>query len=359
MNMPTSRREPVDARLFRRFRGTGPWAAIATGALLSGCAANEASGPMKASPAAASKPIGASVPAQSATTVKATPSTATSTKPATPTAPRDARAATTAAPTNTRTSAAPSSPASAATSSASITSSAASAKSARPAPIVTKAPPAAATAPTPTAVPIKAPDPHAAAATSTVATADFSTGLLYPDPDPSTAVTRTVSLCEFKNGEWAPIMSAPVQTYGGDARGVTFRAVPVGRMVLPAYIVGDEVLPAANPWAVETSGKVRELKGPCATCPSNEPPILTLELRPAPADAANQRTTIEPGDYGLMAVRAERGRRYTLSYWDGAWKPIGEATVRRETPVRIEGIPSKRVLWLQSEGESLTLPVVP
>lgn len=196
-----------------------------------------------------------------------------------------------------------------------------------------------------------------------VKTADFSTGLLYPDPepdpDPATAATRTVSLCEFKNGEWTPIMSAPVQTYGGETRGVTFRAVPVGRMVLPAYLVGDEVRPAANPWAIETSGKVRELKGPCATCPSNEPPILTLELRPAPADTLDPRMTIEPGDYGVMAVRAERNRRYTLSYWDGAWKPIGEATVTGKNPVRIEGVPSKRVLWLQSEGESLTLPEMP
>ncbi|MBY0396217.1 MAG: hypothetical protein K2X91_07075, partial [Thermoleophilia bacterium] len=82
------------------------------------------------------------------------------------------------------------------------------------------------TAPTPTVAPSKTSDPHPAAAASTVATADFSTGLLYPDPDPATAATRTVSLCELKGGKWTPIMSAPVQTYGGDARGVTFRAVP-------------------------------------------------------------------------------------------------------------------------------------
>lgn len=189
-------------------------------------------------------------------------------------------------------------------------------------------------------------------------TADFSTGLLFPDPDPATAANRQIALCEFIGGRWTPIMSAPVQTYGGDTRGVTFRGVLARRMVLPAYMVNGEALPAANPWIVESSGKARELKGPCATCPSTEPPILTLEIRPAEGAAAAPMTP-ESGDYGVIAVRAQPGRRFTLSYWDNAWVPIGDVTLTAGSPVRIEGVPSKRVLWLKSENDSLTLPVVP
>lgn len=153
-------------------------------------------------------------------------------------------------------------------------------------------------------------------------------------------------------------MSAPVQTYSGNTRGVTFRNVPVRRMVLPMYLIGDEPTPAANPWLIESTGKVRELQGTCATCPSNEPPILTLELRPAAPGTRSAAMVNEPADYGVIAVRAEQGRRFTLSYWDNAWKPIGEATLA-DQPVRIEGVPSKRVLWLKSEEDNLTLPVVP
>lgn len=207
-----------------------------------------------------------------------------------------------------------------------------------------------------------APAPQAASNSAASAqapiTADFSTGLLFPDPDPANAANRQIALCEFIGGRWTPIMSAPVQTYGGDSRGVTFRGVLARRMVLPAYMVNGEALPAANPWIVESSGKARELKGPCATCPSTEPPILTLELRPAEGVAAAPMTP-ESGDYGVIAVRAQPGRPFTLSYWDNAWVPIGDVTLTAGQPVRIEGVPSKRVLWLKSENDSLTLPVVP
>lgn len=224
-----------------------------------------------------------------------------------------------------------------------------SAASPAPVPTITTATPAT----PPAAKPVVAIAPQAAPTT-----ADFSTALLFPDPDPSTASERQIALCEFISGRWTPIMSAPVQTYSGGTRGVTFRAVPVRRMVLPMYLVGDEPTPAANPWLIESTGKVRELQGPCAICPSNEPPILTLELRPAAPGTQSAAMVNEPADYGVIAVRAEQGRRFTLSYWDNAWKPIGEATLA-DQPVRIEGVPSKRVLWLKSEEENLTLPVVP
>lgn len=194
-------------------------------------------------------------------------------------------------------------------------------------------------------------------------TGDFSTALLFPappqPPSPFPDAVRsdhsgTITLCEFKDGRWISIMTAPIQLYG-DTRAVSFRGVPAGRMVVPMYMVGDEPFPAANPWMIESTGKVRELKGPCATCPSDEPPIMALELRPG---EVGQKPTGEPGEYGVMAVRAEPYRRYTLDYWDAKWIRVGEVVLGEE-PERIEGVPGKRVLWLNSPGGGVTLPVVP
>lgn len=204
-----------------------------------------------------------------------------------------------------------------------------------------------------------------ASTVSASAFGEFSTSLIYPDPagpDVKSAegiAATTITLAEFQNGRWVPIMSAPAQDYGG-ARAATFRGVPPGRMVLPMYASGAA---AANPWAISPSGQARELKGPCATCPSDEPAVLTVEIIPAAMGGASERAAHDPASSnigaGVIAVRAAPGRRYTLLYWDRAWLPVGEVTVGNEK-TRIEGVPSKRVLWLRDDSGAghLTLPVV-
>lgn len=167
-----------------------------------------------------------------------------------------------------------------------------------------------------------------------------------------------ITLAEFQNGRWVPIMSASAQDFGG-VRGVTFRKIPAGRMVLPMYASGSA---AANPWAIDQSGRALELKGPCATCPSDEPAVLAVEIVPVEPGAA-ARPSHDPGrsniTAGVIAVRAPAGRRYTLLFWDRAWHPVGEV-VLGSTPARIEGVPGKRVLWLREESGAgnLTLPAV-
>ncbi|MFM9957609.1 MAG: hypothetical protein ACKVZJ_06015 [Phycisphaerales bacterium] len=164
-----------------------------------------------------------------------------------------------------------------------------------------------------------------------------------------------ITLAEFQNGRWVPIMTAPTKDYGG-TRAVSFRGVPAGRMVLPMYPSGAA---AANPWAISPGGQARELKGPCASCPSDEPLILAVEIIPAQVERPTHDAAASNINGGVVAVRAAPGRRYTLLFWDRAWVPVSEVTVS-DKPTRIEGVPSKRVLWLRDESGAgnLTLPAV-
>lgn len=211
---------------------------------------------------------------------------------------------------------------------------------------------AATPSPKPTAAHAQPPRPVPASVS-----ADFSTGLIYPPPaDAKPEQLARIFLCVFENGQWKPVTSEPAVAYSEGVRGVTYRGVPPGQMYLPAYVINGVAHASANPWIVESSGQVRELKGPCATCPSDEPPFLTLELVPSVANEPAPQPAPAPKN-GVITLITNPDDRYELLYWDRTWIPVGE-TVLADKTVRIEGIPSKRVLWLRTENRSWTLPPV-
>lgn len=151
------------------------------------------------------------------------------------------------------------------------------------------------------------------------------------DSDPS-APQGIGYLCVFNGGEWRPIAWA--NAAGGFA---TFDRMGRDVAYLPAWYVGDRVVPAGLPFVLAKDGSVHELRADKAR-------TLALEVtsvRPTTPDADSKRE--------LPVLRVEPGRSYELFVCAGEWLGLGRISAD-EPSVRFDKVPSNGLYWLVEQG---------
>jgi hypothetical protein len=108
----------------------------------------------------------------------------------------------------------------------------------------------------------------------------------------------------------------------------------MGRRIayLPAYYIGDTVVPAAAPFLLGAPGGVDVLDG--------GPDAITITVGPEPRRGAGSAPPV---------VAVKPGSRYELFLWDDEWRSLGLRSVNDE-PVTFESVEQDRLYWLVAEG---------
>ena len=151
---------------------------------------------------------------------------------------------------------------------------------------------------------------------------DVSLTLDEPVPDS----VRFAYLCVFNSGEWAAIHWGEIH----DGR-VTFTDMGRDIAYLPMYYINEELVPAGDPFILDTDGSRRPLVG-------------RLE---APVDLSIVSTTRRTQEASTEAVAVSflaPGTAYELFYWDESWQSLGQSTAGEE-PLEFLA-PSGALYWL-------------
>ncbi len=160
---------------------------------------------------------------------------------------------------------------------------------------------------------------------------------------------RFVYLCVFNGGEWVPIHWAALDA---DEPLVHFKAMGRNICYLPAYLVNDQIIPAAAPLILEQDGTTRLLDGtpPGGSGPgwsSSKPDTTSIEITttvPSIPDADTRREK--------PSIKVEPGVTYELLVWDDAlktWNSHGTQTAS-DKPVTFDKVPRDRLLWMKTES---------
>lgn len=153
------------------------------------------------------------------------------------------------------------------------------------------------------------------------------------------ANARFAYLCVFNGGQWQPVAFGAADETG------RAKFTKVGRDVayLPAWYVGDKLVPVGPPFVLEKSGGLDPLDSSGAGVTDLELAVL----RPSVSDPDTRRDK--------PSVKAEAGKTYELLLWDaGNWKPLGEVQAREGAALAFKNVPQGRLLWMRAkDGDRL------
>jgi hypothetical protein len=140
-------------------------------------------------------------------------------------------------------------------------------------------------------------------------------------------------LCVFNGGEWTAIHAGEISNdrahFTDMGRGIAY---------LPAYFDGQNLIPAAPAFVLDTDGRRTELGGV-----NYEEPGELVAMTTTKPKTGDDDTRI---DIPALAVRA--GTTYEMFYWDGQWQSLGRRTAG-DRPLSFE-LPSNRLYWLVADG---------
>ena len=143
-------------------------------------------------------------------------------------------------------------------------------------------------------------------------------------------------LAVFNSGEWKAIHWGQIDSV---KRQATFTDMGLDIVYMPAYYKKKDLLPAAYPFILDSSGQQHLLK-----------PDTTLKIT-LTSYSTTARTIVKTTD-GIKESNFEAGKMYSLFYWDGEWKKIGEEIAKNTTPLVFENVPSGALYWLTVEDSN-------
>ncbi len=148
---------------------------------------------------------------------------------------------------------------------------------------------------------------------------------------PAPKTSKHAYLCVFNTGNWAPIQWGTMRNGGA-----SFEAMNAGLLYLPAYYASDKVVPAADPFLLESNGRKRWLR------PSDTFQTMTLYASDRVGDSYRNEER-------KVSLRA--GATYRLQLWEkGDWRTVGQARAT-DRPLRFVKVPSGALYRLiESEG---------
>jgi transglutaminase-like putative cysteine protease len=141
-------------------------------------------------------------------------------------------------------------------------------------------------------------------------------------------------LCVFNSGEWRPIDWAKVQR-DGDKDIAFFRNVGSDVMLLPAFYLNQEVVPAAPPIVPNDRATQMFI--------ANKDSLIEVSL------SVTTKNSWVASTRGAETIPLEEGREYELFYWDNNWQSLGKAKAESGA-ARFDNVPSHGVYWLVGEG---------
>ena len=109
----------------------------------------------------------------------------------------------------------------------------------------------------------------------------------------------------------------------------------MGIAYLPAFYYDKEIIPAGNAIILSDSGKVI----PMIPDLNN---TISVNLY-----STTKRKTKEATDF-IEQAAFEKGKNYTLYYWDDKWIEIGKQKAK-DGPLNFNNVPSNAIYWLVAE----------
>ena len=142
--------------------------------------------------------------------------------------------------------------------------------------------------------------------------------------------TKYAYVCVFNSGEWKAIDFARV--YSEKA---LFQDVGLGIAYIPAFYIDGSIVPAGNAFILSDSGKVIYKKPDLKN-------LVTLKLR-----STTRKVTKDATDTSEEAF-FEKGRNYTLYYWDDKWVKVDKKSAGDGVLI-FKNVPSNAIFWLVAE----------
>lgn len=143
--------------------------------------------------------------------------------------------------------------------------------------------------------------------------------------------THFAYLSVFNSGEWKAIASQRIR--GTKA---SFSRLGKGIAYLPVFYYEQEIIPASDAFILSDSGKV-EYKFP----DGNKKTTITLH-------STTRKITKETTDFAEKSF-FNKGKTYTLKYWDEKWIEIGKQKAG-DKPLVFKNVPSNAFYWLTENG---------
>ncbi len=158
-----------------------------------------------------------------------------------------------------------------------------------------------------------------------VKVANFEVELKEEKPDSSDYAYIAV----FNDGDWRPIDWGNIE--GNKAY---FKNVGMDIMYLPVYYnQKSKVIPANYPFLLDTLGKLTYF------VPDTNNKIELV------AYSTTRRSIYKTTDK-ISKATFEPGKVYELFYWDCKWIKAGEATSKKDKPLKFKDVPSGALYWL-------------
>ena len=142
--------------------------------------------------------------------------------------------------------------------------------------------------------------------------------------------TNFAYICVFNTGKWRAIHWSKIRN-----NKVYFSNMGMGIAYLPAFYYDKEIIPAGNAIILSDSGKVI----PMIPDLNN---TISVNLY-----STTKRKTKEATDF-IEQAAFEKGKNYTLYYWDDKWIEIGKQKAK-DGPLNFNNVPSNAIYWLVAE----------
>lgn len=135
-------------------------------------------------------------------------------------------------------------------------------------------------------------------------------------------------VCVFNSGEWTPVGWGRIENDK-----VTFADLAPGVILLPAFYLNEEIVPAGPPFVL-----------------SGDEPSRMLIVDTTAVSPVTLSSFVGAHRKSLEVIE---GTEYTLSYWDKDWKEIGRS-VASDQPLQFDNVPAGGLYWLTAEGSDRT-----
>ncbi len=139
--------------------------------------------------------------------------------------------------------------------------------------------------------------------------------------------TKYAYICVFNSGEWKAIDYARV--YGEKA---SFHNIGLGIAYLPAFYIDGTIFPSGYAFILSDSGKINYKKPDLKK-------TLTIKLI-----STTRKVTKDATDTSEKTF-FEKGKEYTLYYWDNKWVETGKRKAGNG-PLIFKDVPSNAIFWL-------------